>query len=602
MLERDAGSDRQLLVAHVTTVELGSLVTSTATTKQRVLVSAQYEEKLDDIAKGIDSIKHLLAERNKPSQGQETEVGLVQQLTAQGVSAKPSTTHQPIIFTSNNHSSQDRFAGIIEFVKCVVGFPDPGNLSSGMASVIPSLKTLLEALKRSNDCQSLAFAKTKTTINETSTPRMPSLENAIAVLRWVDAYKEHPRVAWISHILPFHKFADICTKVYFALEDYSQIDFILANGYLSYIFAAHIAISGAQTSLSDCDLCRDNVHTSLSRLPLILPASMDVVAALIIGTLSALEYSDVSTAWTLIINASNICQTLKYHRLKSDTGSDEAERLGEKHLFWTLYRIEKALSLRLGRPSTICDADITLPFIKDARLATLERLQSSVAERLDNPTSTPGDLACHQAHVVRDLSEELRAMTKGTHHDAMSAGSDMSPIQSLYLQCELVYESSILASILRIISTSIGSPDAIPDDCITVARDILDTYHQCNTSCRARLESFADSTKPIEEESSGSTTCPHQLYQLLCQAAQLYTQAKAGPSISDQTGANTLPRLSGEFNFAALEPNLGGASQEAFQGVDPCTYSIDDCHAGAEQLMAWLDGDDAMLPASALPM
>lgn len=93
----------------------------------------------------------------------------------------------------------------------------------------------------------------------------------------------YTRIAWISRTLPLEKFAEICRKVYFAVDDYSEIDFILANGYLSHIFSEHGVVSGLQDYRARCRLCRENLHIAFSRLLLLLPASMEVIAALTLG-------------------------------------------------------------------------------------------------------------------------------------------------------------------------------------------------------------------------------------------------------------------------------------------------------------------------------
>ena len=71
--------------------------------------------------------------------------------------------------------------------------------------------------------------------------------------------------------------------MYFAVDDYSEVDLILANGYLSYIFSEHVVVSGLQDYGGYCRLCRKNLDSALSRLPLLLPPSMEVIAALTLG-------------------------------------------------------------------------------------------------------------------------------------------------------------------------------------------------------------------------------------------------------------------------------------------------------------------------------
>ena len=130
---------------------------------------------------------------------------------------------------------------------------------------------------------------------------MPPLDAAVSVLRWargqvplsfgdstcltynVAANGRQPRMVWISRVLPLETFSDICRKIYFAIDDYNEIEFILANGYLSYIFCEHISVSGLSDYQEYSRLCRENLQTACARLPLLLPPSMEVIAALTLG-------------------------------------------------------------------------------------------------------------------------------------------------------------------------------------------------------------------------------------------------------------------------------------------------------------------------------
>lgn len=86
-----------------------------------------------------------------------------------------------------------------------------------------------------------------------------------------------------ANILPLEKFNEICRKVYFAVDDYNEVDFILANGYLSCIFAEHVISTGMKDYKEHCLICRSNLHGALLRLPLLLPPSMETIAALTLG-------------------------------------------------------------------------------------------------------------------------------------------------------------------------------------------------------------------------------------------------------------------------------------------------------------------------------
>lgn len=76
---------------------------------------------------------------------------------------------------------------------------------------------------------------------------------------------------------------ETCRKVYFAIDDYDSFDLALANGYLYYVFGEHAIEFGSQASGEHRDQCRSNLHNTLEQLPLLLPPSLEAVAALTLG-------------------------------------------------------------------------------------------------------------------------------------------------------------------------------------------------------------------------------------------------------------------------------------------------------------------------------
>lgn len=74
-----------------------------------------------------------------------------------------------------------------------------------------------------------------------------------------------------------------------------------------------------------------------------------------------MEISKPSLAWTLVISAQEISHALGSHKkqMGTDDGCEFPNHAGL--LFWVIYFLEKTLSLRLGRTSTLPDADITVP-------------------------------------------------------------------------------------------------------------------------------------------------------------------------------------------------------------------------------------------------
>jgi hypothetical protein len=183
---------------------------------------------------------------------------------------------------------------------------------------------------------------------------------------------------FISGVYPLEKFQALCQKVFFAVDEYSDSDFLLVNGYLWYLFTEHVLATGKDNYKQYSISCRNVFHRGLQQLPLLLSHSMEVVATLTLGVclrvhllnsgniakhvqaFHCIGESKNAMAWSLISNASHIAQTLLYQREPLNVIHDTTESQSQQSLFWTIYRVEKGLSLRLGRSSTICDSDITI--------------------------------------------------------------------------------------------------------------------------------------------------------------------------------------------------------------------------------------------------
>jgi len=120
-------------------------------------------------------------------------------------------------------------------------------------------------------------------------------------------------------------------------------------------------------------------------------------------------------AWTFISAASSLCQTLGYHRLYPPKENDRPLRAAQERLFWTVYKLEKGLSLRLGRSSKIRDDEITLPFDpNEPRSNRLGRIQGKIYDQLYSPVglSQPDD---ERGHIAEELAGELRELINETH-------------------------------------------------------------------------------------------------------------------------------------------------------------------------------------------
>ncbi|KAI0881294.1 uncharacterized protein GGS22DRAFT_192382 [Annulohypoxylon maeteangense] len=630
---RKVGCDRGSPCSNCSAARLNcthSAVASNATApRQRVLISAQYEKKIDDIAEGIDGIKLFLQGLNLAPDAKQPEASSTRQLN-QIDSAKPLIEHRSICASGSN-SLWDHSVHIIDFVKAVVEDRCSGESEDESNGVLSSLKKLVQILEGPIATKDLSFQQAKVAAYQAGPP-MPPLEAVVSVLRWAKDHQDYTRLVWVSHILPLEKFAEICRKVYFAIDDYSEVDFIIANAYLSYIFAEHVVVSGLQDYREYCRLCQENLRTASSRLPLLLPASMEAIAALTLGAFYAIENSKATIAWRFISTASDLCQRLGYHRLPRK-GADPSIQTAQERLFWTVYKFERGLSLRHGRPSSIRDAEITLPTNpNELRSTKVARIQGKVYDELYSPVglSRPDDERSRMAKILATELRDLISMARAEilDIDNQPRGSEADPMRIVYLQCDIVCQSSLLALILRAITTARGSLSSISDECVTVARETLDIHHECMTAVRScktdpfmvtkyinwavlhtpfmpfsilftravqlsdfadlvRLDRFATSMKP--ETPPDSITHPYRLYELLCQAARLYVESNT--SSADMSITNALSDPLGEFDFTSFGMEVGVVSNETIETIVPQTFELGDWYYGNQQMMSLLDED-----------
>lgn len=81
------------------------------------------------------------------------------------------------------------------------------------------------------------------------------------------------------------RFPDLCLRVYFS-DDYSEAEFILVQASLHFLFwevAARVNGEEKDDCVKWADVCQGNLETALANLPLHLPATSDMIIALIFG-------------------------------------------------------------------------------------------------------------------------------------------------------------------------------------------------------------------------------------------------------------------------------------------------------------------------------
>jgi hypothetical protein len=117
--------------------------------------------------------------------------------------------------------------------------------------------------------------------------------------------------------------------------------------------------------------------------------------------LEAMESCQLETASTLILNAANLCQRFGRQLFEAQDASETANH----RLLWTVYKLEHAISLRIGRdPALVFNAQV--PW--DTQACRLGKLSGLLA-RVRGAESKPSE------RDVQDLVNPLEDLKNQSH-------------------------------------------------------------------------------------------------------------------------------------------------------------------------------------------
>ncbi|KAI0428421.1 fungal-specific transcription factor domain-containing protein [Xylaria sp. FL1042] len=547
-----------------------------------------------------------------------------------------STFSESIVNPSGEPLKWDHPAQVNDFVKTVAqDRASREHLGAEESNILTSLKGLARALEEPNVIHDSSLPEARDAKSQDHRS-MPPIEASVLALRWAKEHKMFFRIESMSRILPLDYFTSICQKVYFAVEDYSQLEFILANSYLSYIFSEYIVVTGKHEYQDYYRRCRQNAQVALSQLPLLLPATTEAVATLTFGASYAIESSKATLAWTYISSAANLCQTLGFHRLTTSGQNDSPLQDSRATLFWLVFLLEKSLSLRLGRPSNMRDAEVTTPLPSEPsirRCAQTSMIQGKIYDQLYSPAGLArSDM--ERGAMAQTLASELRDIISGNksafqNPPPLNAGTQQEDkMRDVYFKIELVKQLSLLTLILRAVPAPPGSPTSITEACAAAAHEALDMHQECMAAIKDNkddqfttnrylhwgilhtpfvpfsvlftrivqlsdgadlfyLDRFSESLQ-LEGSSAESITHPYRLYRLLCQAARLYIKQDV-PPVSYAADMGSVDPWS-VFDFASFgnEGDDGSIGSELDHNL---SQGLSHWFYGNQQLMGLLDDD-----------
>ncbi|KAF5532730.1 hypothetical protein FPHYL_13717 [Fusarium phyllophilum] len=620
------------------------------------------ERKIDIIDRRLEALTELMRDMKmnmsststQPNQNHIPSSDVPRQSPAQASSSTPyghlaqQTADSPVIEGESSLAAHGEFAN--EFLKNAVGTESLQGASLELRETLDSLHHIVSSLKQQTAATEMSYPHARQLPRPSlKNNELPPIQTAVALIR----ESENSEVsAWIREFFSMESFSGMCLHVYFS-EDVSEADFILVNVGLMYMFTDRQQRTTDAKEQEECEgymkTLRENTETALANLPFNLPATSNMISALLLGAFYAIEISKPSLSWTLSCKASELCQTLGYHRISTMKNDKPREAQRKQFLFWNTYFIDKSLSLRLGRASTIQDWDVTVPLLTSnppnatplsafiCLWVATARCQGHIYELLYSPDSmTQSDdvrrfRAQKLVNDLKDISRRSKELSKSREKEVKTN------LGEYFFDFILISDDVLRLSLLTLIYRATpGPPNSkvtfIPE-CIEAARATLHRHQDCmdllgrdNTVyfpsyvhwtllfapfipfivvfCQvietqdqtdlARLHSFCTSLETTIQLSDAAAKT-HRLFQVLYTVALRYIEFRTSTPPADQTQA------SAELNnyLAALGFPPAGLNN----GVQQSTH-MDPSQADAFSQplgdMSMLDGADGQRGANTM--
>ncbi|KAK6500278.1 hypothetical protein TWF481_010623 [Arthrobotrys musiformis] len=488
--------------------------------RQRVLISHQYENKIDGFEARLTGIEGMLRElttslkRGGTTTPRSDSVPHMHNYTTPK-SAEPDTTCErasiPDIVAEDNDQAFEGNSSLAAHTKFASEFLEQAvtntsldrQLSPDMKNTLASLQKMVRMQNRKGDPLESRLAHQKP-MPKGGFSQLP-LPPPDVILRLLRKVKASPPMTFLMSLtfVTVDDFVDSCRKIYFPTEDYNIATFIIVNTGLYYLFQDNKCSATDEFTeeecLKYCNMSRDNLETALANLPLLLPARKDMVEALVLSATYAVEISKLSLAWQLNCSAALICQTLGWHRLQNDGTADDSRTT----LFWFCYMLDKGLALRFGRSSMIQDWDVSAP--KHFGNATLPAswnlmiglwintggILGEIYQHLYSPSALARE-PIHRVETARLLVEKMEniwqemvdtSIASGARHqDSLKAfGNDprnQTTLDMVYKSGKVTHLSS-LTLIYRAIPSAPGFPSTFNAECIDAARAAFGFHREC---------------------------------------------------------------------------------------------------------------------------
>ncbi|EWC43426.1 hypothetical protein DRE_07612 [Drechslerella stenobrocha 248] len=394
--------------------------------RPRVILSSNYQRSIDEINSRLISIEHLvknisLTDSANSRQSDPATSNTFGSSPSDGLSGTNAQTPGPAQASFEGDSS---FATQTVLAGELAGISASRSLQSiEILDALSSLKEMMNTSSADGFSTGLDDLWFEADERPASLPSMELLspQFVLALLKKLrEVAAGHP----ISYMMTNHMDLEkLCQAVYFPTEPVTLGQLTNMHGLLFFVLQEPTAIGDLAEDWdvsSFMKMCEKNLHIGCQSYEVMAVPSMDNIKALVMGIALAQYRSKPLLAWTLCSAAAKHLFSLGYHRERSLQGDSQELANQKRHLFWSVYGVDKNMSLNLGRASNFPDYDIdTASFtVSDNealaiwdhasfKFIPLSRFQGQVYDQLYSATAIKKSQA-ERHSIIASIDAELR--------------------------------------------------------------------------------------------------------------------------------------------------------------------------------------------------
>ncbi|RDI77480.1 hypothetical protein Vi05172_g12470 [Venturia inaequalis] len=592
--------------------------------RQRVLISNQYEKKIDGIEDRLASIEQTLkalTSRLTSSSHLSSKSSTSSPARTDSLS-KAAVTESPAAFEGNTTTHAHSIFAREVLEKAVESSPMTGrnpDITAALQSLHGMVSRLSVQASTHESISAFPYLPETTDISSLKDLQLPP-QNCVHELFKKTREVEPVTFTKLFPFLEKKRLIQLCDEVFEEHGDCSQSKLLIFYGALFWLFHEYSTMQTGPYRVESFEqyatLCHQNLQIVLSSLTLLMPATLENIQALLLGCTFGIQVSKPTLCWLLNSTAASFCMSLGYHRRETMKNDTDEEKKVKYAVFWIVYETDKNLSLRLGRASILQDWDINIPrptrspdsphpsgskwLDMNYYLVQVGEIQGQVYQHLYSPgtsSKTDEERAQWAMMAAARLQECYKARVTGIGPYTSDLAGDTSRL--LAHSDELVFHS-VMALIYRAIPPpSSQAPSAFSQECVYSARNSLQAHLLCANNFKYKnsklwagyiqwnilniplipymvifchvitiyssddldlLAAFVESLKPLPDDNSEGIEKLYRLCFVFHQVARLYVEAKAQEA---RTQAQSQANLTAGAAFDPYLSMLGFAPNQA---------------------------------------